>query len=158
MDARETTGGMVRGGGVPIAPRQPIGMGLPDRECPDRWLDRIHPHRTVRATSTRRRWRSSKRRRHQALIRGIRLAPTARTEVGMGALLAALIIAGGMVGSVWMYANLPPPRWHGFRVTDTSVGVVEETTGDVMLCTVGSGCVRVGSATIPISTKAAKEK
>jgi hypothetical protein len=79
----------------------------------------------------------------------------------MAAVLAALILAGGMVGSVWLYANLPPPRWQGFRVADTIVGAIEETTGDVVVCTVGSqpaGCVRVGSASLPVATRSPKEK
>jgi hypothetical protein len=78
----------------------------------------------------------------------------------MGAVLAALILAGGMVGSVWLYANQPAPRWQGFRVADTIVGAVEETTGDVVVCTIGSqpaGCVRLGSATLPM-TKWPKEQ
>ena len=79
----------------------------------------------------------------------------------MAAVLAALILAGGMIGSVWVYATLPPPRWQGFRVADSVVGVVEETTGDVVVCTVGShpaGCVRLGSATLPVTTNSPKEK
>jgi hypothetical protein len=83
-------------------------------------------------------------------------------EVGMANLMAALILAGGMVASVWAYGNLPPgSRWHGFRVADTIVGAVEEATGDVVVCTVGSqptGCVRLGSATMPTTPKAAKEE
>ena len=75
----------------------------------------------------------------------------------MAAVLAALILAGGLVGSVWVYATLPPPRWQGFRLSDTSVGALEQSTGDVVVCTVGSGCVRVGSASIPVSTKPAKD-
>lgn len=78
----------------------------------------------------------------------------------MGNVLAALILAGGIVASVWMYTTSPPARWHGFRVADTIVGAVEETTGDVVVCTVGSqpaGCARLGSATMPTAPKAAKE-
>jgi hypothetical protein len=77
----------------------------------------------------------------------------------MGAVLAALILAGGIFGSVWLYSTQPPPRWQGFRVADTIVGAVEETTGDVVVCTIGSepaGCVRLGSASLPITTKSPK--